>query len=509
MTDENLRLLTPEQITTDLFAILIDRDQRASAVCAETLLTLLANDYKAPANVQQLISPKRQRFAVRSLALGQNFLRQKDTGRAADDEITPQLYGHMLATGQSVRGSANLDLAQKAFEGLLDPTTQRGQRGTWLLFPFHESLLWYDARPNGANGPWGVRKVYMRGSGITLARMLANPADPALTELGSATVKAIREALQAPSPLAEIAERLEGALDDEFHRPPQTENDERDAWSSGAAKKLCDLNAAICRHAEGVMLQGTASGPAKLWQLRTMIGLDLACHALKVAWDTTGTPGRDRYLLLSFGDTPRPVNRVRQRSEDTYQLARIRISEATVRTLARRMQRLAQEGCSDWRSQFEPRSADRLRDVITGLQRLPATAPFEEYVRLARTSAEQATYGRAGEGFRVLLESIGMLAGTGSYRYLTAPPEILSAFVGALSDRMPLSSDEFFSAVFDEWRIVISQETAAATSAADQLDGASLERNGRQAEQLMSEAGLALSLSDRTTIVGERARRDT
>jgi hypothetical protein len=173
------------------------------------------------------------------------------------------------------------------------------------------------------------------------------------------------------------------------------------------------------------------------------------------------------------------------------------------------MQRLAQEGCSDWRAQFEPRSADRLRDVITGLQRLPATAPFEEYVRLARTSAEQATYGRAGEGFRVLLESIGMLAGTGSYRYLTAPPEILSAFVGALSDRMPLSSDEFFSAVFDEWRIVISQETAAATSAADQLDGASLERNGRQAEQLMSEAGLALSLSDRTTIVGERARRDT
>jgi hypothetical protein len=100
-----------------------------------------------------------------------------------------------------------------------------------------------------------------------------------------------------------------------------------------------------------------------------------------------------------------------------------------------------------------------------------------------------------------------MLAGTGSYRYLTAPPDILSAFVGALSADMPMSSDVFFRTVFEEWGIAIAQEAAAATSAADQLDGASLERNGRRAEQLMDEAGLALSLSDRTTIVGERARR--
>lgn len=507
MADENIRRLTPEQVATDLFAILVDRDQRASAVCSETLLTLLANGYETPRD-GELISPKRERFAIRSLALGENFLRQRDTGRAAEDEMTPQLYGEILASGGSVRGSANLGLAQKAFEGLLDPTTQRGQRGTWLLFPFHESLLWYDARPNGHTGPWGVRKVYMRGSGITLARMLADPADPGLAELGSGAVQAIREALQAPSPLAEIADRLEGALDEQFHRPPQTENDEKDAWNDGVSQKLDDLTVATCRHAEGIMRQGTASGPAKLWQLRTMIGLDLACHALRVAWDTTQTPERDRYLLLSFGDAPRPANRVRQRSEGAYQLARIRISEATVRTLARRMQRLAQDGCSDWRSQFEQRSADRLREVVAELRQLPANAPFDEYVRVARSAAEQATYGRAGEGFRVLLESIGMLAGTGSYRYLTATPDILSAFVGSLSARMPMSSDEFFRAVFDEWRIVIAQEAAAGTSVADQLDGASLERNGRRAEQLMSEAGLALSLSDRTTIVGERARRN-
>jgi len=506
MTDKTIRRLTPEHIATDLFSILIDRDQRASAVCAETLLTLLANGYKAPTN-GKLTSPKRQRFAIRSLTLGENFLRQRNTGRAAEDEMTPQLYGEILAAGDSVSGSANLDLAQKAFKGLLDPTTQRGQRGTWLLFPFHESLLWYDARPNGSNGPWGVRKVYMRGSGITLARMLADPADPALAELGHSAVAAMQEALQKPSPLAEIADRLEGALDEQFHIPPQTENDEKEAWRDGDSKKLDDLTAAMCRHSEGVMRQGTASGPAKLWQLRNMIGLDLACHALRVAWDTTEMPERDRYLLLSFGDAPRPDNRVRQRSEDTYQLARIRLSEATVRTLAQRMHQLAKEGCSDWRSQFEQRSADRLQEVISDLRRLPPDAPIDEYMRVARTATEQATYGRAGEGFRVLLESIGMLAGAGSYRYLTATPEILSAFVGALSVQMPMSSDAFFRAVFDEWRIVIAQEAAAHTSLADQLDGASLERNGRRAEQLMSEAGLALSLSDRTTIVGERARR--
>src|SRR5262249_39791227 len=159
--------------------------------------------------------------------------------------------------------------------------------------------------------------------------------------------------------------------------------------------------------------------PAKLWQLRTIIGLDLACHGLRISWGATNTAERDRYLLLSFGDAPRPINRVRQRSEDTYQLARIRISEATIQTLARQMQRMAQEGCRDWQSQFDRRTARRLGDVISELQHLNATASFDEYARLARTAAEQATYGRAGEGFRVLLESIGMLAGTGAYRYLT------------------------------------------------------------------------------------------
>ena len=107
----------------------------------------------------------------------------------------------------------------------------------------------------------------------------------------------------------------------------------------------------------------------------------------------------------------------------------------------------------------------------------------------------------------MLLESVSALVGTGSYRYLTAGPDLLAAFVGALSAQMPMPSRDFFAAVRREWGLVINQESAADTSLATQLDGAGLERNARRAEKLMSDAGLALGLSDRTTMVGERVGR--
>ena len=113
-----------------------------------------------------------------------------------------------------VRSSAHLSLAHQTLQGLVDPDTQRGsQPGAWLLRPFHESLLWYDARKAGTkSSEYTVRKVYMRGSGITLARLLADPADPAAAELGRAAVAAIREALTGDSPLAAISSRLESVL---------------------------------------------------------------------------------------------------------------------------------------------------------------------------------------------------------------------------------------------------------------------------------------------------------
>lgn len=143
------RRLSPGSIAETLFALDPDRDERAPQLCAETLLTLTQNGYRAPAGDTRLQSPKRRRFAVRSLALEENFLGGQDSGRAGDDETTPARYGQLLAAGDQVRGSAHLNLARAALDGLVDPDTQRGQKGAWLLRPFHESLLWYDARkPN-------------------------------------------------------------------------------------------------------------------------------------------------------------------------------------------------------------------------------------------------------------------------------------------------------------------------------------------------------------------------
>lgn len=510
MTEQ--RRLAPGRIAQSLFGIDPDRDERAPQLCAETLLVLSENGYRAPANPKDLRSPKRQRFAVRSLALAENFLGGRDSGRAGDDDMTPQLYGERLAAGLAIRNSANLDLAQAALEGLVDPDTQRGQRGAWLLRPFHESLLWYDARKvNAGRADWSVRKVYMRGSGIIIARLLLDPMDPQAAEQGRRAVAAIQTALTARTPLSLVSNRLESALprNESYTEPPDLEADEYQAWLRGGEEQLQPLATKLCHHAEGIMLQEGASGPARLWQLRTILALDLAVHALRTAWDTTETPGGERYLLLSFGDGPRARDRVRQQSEESFRRARLRLSEATVSALANTMHALAKEGDVDWGGEFEKRSKLGLgqpNSVSQQLGALDAASPYSEFHRLAVMAVESANYGRAEDGFRVLFESVGLLSGT-RYRYLTATPDLLAALVGALSANMPMSSSEFFAAVHREWGLVINQASAAETGLTALLDGSELERNGRRAEQLMSGAGLALGLSDRTTVVGERASR--
>ena len=470
-------------------------------------MTLVNNGYSAPA-ADALVSPKRQLFAVRSLALGSNFLFGKDKGRVGDEDTTPARYGDLLAQGATIRGSAHLKLAQDTLLGLVDPDTQRGQPGAWLLRPFHESLLWYDARKSSPSRPdWSVRKVYMRGSGITLARMLVDPAQEEAREPGRRAVAAIKEALQSPSPLSRISEQLEAALPRQ--QAHGLEVDEKNAWSQARDERLADLELRVCRHADGVMSQGSASGPARLWQLRTALSLALAVHVLRTAWEATNTAEEDRYLVLSFGDDARAQDPVRQRSEESYRRARIRLSEATVITLARRMRELGEEGAVDWDAEFEMRRgavADALQNVCAQLRRMRHPVADEQYRRLARSAVENANYGRSEDGFRVLFESVGLMAGT-RYRYLTATPDLLAALVGALAPRMPMSSREFFAAIRDEWGFVVNQETAAGTSLTGQVDGAALERNARRAERLMADAGLAIGLSDRTTMVGERAAR--
>lgn len=499
----SVRRLTPAAVASRLFAIPPDRDEGASQLCTETLLALAENGY-APPNGDQLRSPKRERFALRSLALGENFLESRSAGRAGGPELTPEAYGALLSRGDEVRNSANLSLAKQALQGLLDPSTQDGQRGTWLLFPFHEALLWYDARRQQRQG-WGVRKVYMRGSGITIARLLLDPPSPAATEQGRAAVSMLERALRQPSPLAAIADHLEGALGEQA--AVDVQDDEREAWEAGGAQRLAPLAERVCRHAEGILAQANASGPARVWQLRTMLALDLALHALGGAWDATGAAQHARHLLLVFGGPPRAENRVRQRSEGSYRTARILIREATIGTLAETMREIEAAGGPEtgWADEFAIRREPtrEIRSVLEGL----AAGGQHDFDALAREAFQGANYDRTGDGFRVLLESVGMLAGTGAYRYLTATPDLLGAMVGALSASMPMPSEQFWAAVFAEWGLAIGPDQVAQTALAGQLDGADLARNARRAEAVLADAGLAIALSDRTTLVGERAVR--
>lgn len=491
-------------IASALFGVAPDRDERASHVCAETLLTLAANGYEAPDSAEDLRSPKWERWAVRSFALSRNFLSERTSGRAAAEDLTPQRYGELLATGQEFLASTNLRLAKWAFEGLVDPSTDSGQPGSWLLFPFHESLLWYDARKQRAR-PWGVRKVYMRGSGITLARLISRPPAQQDRETGKAAVRAIKDALREDSPLARIAEHLEGPLSALYASEARTTtDDEREAWNTGGDQALAELGARLTRHCEGVMNQGSGSGPAKLWQLRAVLGLDFACHAMEASWNRLETEGPERFVALVFGGPPRSENRVRQTSEQSYRQARVAISEATIRTVAMNMRQIASEPSVNWIDEFEPRAVSGLRHVIDSLNTSAGAFDFELW---AREAVEGADYDRTGQGFRVLLESIGMLGGTGRYRYLTASPDLLAAMVGALSAEMPMPSDQFFERAFQEWKMIIGPGQLAKTSLARRVDGADLARNQSRAESAMIEAGLALGLSDRTTMVGERARR--
>ncbi|MDP9388134.1 MAG: hypothetical protein M3Q48_09555 [Actinomycetota bacterium] len=496
------RRLTPVAVAERLFAIPPDRDERASQLCSETLLTLAENGYAAPAGDPR--SPKRQRFAVRSLALSLNFLEDRAAGRAGRSDLTPQAYGALLARGDEVRDSANLRLAKQAMEGLVDPSTQAGQRGTWLLLPFHEALLWYDARRQQGRG-WGVRKVYMRGSGITLARLLLDPPSSSARAAGLVAVSMLRDALRQASPLATVADHLESALDDA--EDPEVQDDEKAAWAAGGAARLAPLAERVCRHAEGIMAQAAASGPARVWQLRTMLALDLALHALGAARDATDVPVRARHLLLVFGGPARAENRVRQRSEGSYRTARILIREATVRALSDAMQEITAGGGPEggWLGEFEVRRQPK--PEISAVVRELSAAGARDFERLAREAFHGANYDRSGDGFRVLLESVGMLTGTGAYRYLTATPDLLGAMTGALSARMPMPSDEFWQAVFDEWGLLVGPDQLASTSLAGQLDGADLARNARRAEAVLADAGMAVALSDRTTLVGERAVR--
>ena len=500
------KVLDPGEIAAKLMLVRPDRDQRASQVCVEFLLTLVANSYTAPSHESELRSPKIRRFALRSLVFRRNFLEGYDE-LIPGTSMSAEEYGRRLASGEEVLGSSHLDRAQVALRGLVDPSTETGaEPGQYLLMPFHESLLWYDARRRVPR-PFTAQKVRMRGTGVTLARALLDPPARAGEETRQLALKAvdgIRGALNLDSSLATIAQGLEDLLPESLHTPVDLEEDEKRSWRLGANPDLVELSERICRHAAGVVDQGGASGPARLWQLRTVLALDLATDMLQRCWSAVDEPPERRHLLLALPGADRPSDRVRLRSERSWNDARSCINWATIRTIESTLRELHDQGRIDWSYALSSRTERLLSPRV--IQQYESG--LRNFRKLAQLTFENATYHRAAtDGFRVLLETIGMSAGGTRYRYMSATPDLLAAWVGALSSDMPMTSDEFFRRVRQEWNIIVSPSAAAGTTLADDLDGDELTLNLRRFERLLIESGLASGLSDRTVLVGERAGR--
>jgi hypothetical protein len=327
--------------------------------------------------------------------------------------------------------------------------------------------------------------------------------DADLKHAAAGAVVGIRDALRAPSPFGDLGERLLAAAPEE-REPGSAEPDEREAWEAADDDRMRPLAERVIRHAIAITSQPQVGSSLKLLQFRNVLALDLAWYALFRSWEATKTPTEKRYLLASYTPEERRANRVRIYSEASYQAARQKLSQAIVATLAGAMGDIADAKPADepWSGFFEPRSD--LGDVADALS---ADTEPEDFMKLAERAFEEASgggYGRPGDAFRVLLESVDLLVGTGQYRYLRVGPELLGSMVGALSDSLPAPAEDFLELVFREWSIVIGEAEAVGTDVGGQVEGGELRRNSRFLEDLLVNAGLALALSDQTFIVGMR-----
>ena len=499
--------LSPNGVATALFGVAPDRDEKSPQLAMETYLTLWANDYARPSDGVPR-TPKRRNTALRSLALGTNFAEGME--EPAPNGQTYASLGDALSRGRDFANSANLALAQQALRALVDPQTEQGSAGASLMLPFHESLLWFDARRSGTKGArWSVRKVNMRGTGITLARMLLDP-PPALGDEVRAdadvAVAAIREALQAGSPFAALAGRLVLAMPEA--EPASPEPAEADAWSAGTRPELAELTRRIVRHARNVASDTDASSSTRLLHLRAILALDVAHHILSRSWEAIAAPTDHRFMLLTYAPEARRENRVRIASEGSFQAGRQSIIQALIATLARRSAEIAGDAQQTFEEQFEPRS--KLDEIAAQMAMTPSAdqATFAALAGRVYEDARGGGYARAVDAFRVLLGSVELVRGTGSYRWLQAGPDLLAAMIAAVG-RTPMEAPQFLERVRDEWDIVIGEAEAVGTALESTLDGGLLNRNARHLERTLVASGLAQSLSDQTCMVGQRMRDAT
>jgi serine/threonine protein kinase len=489
------RRLTPVEVSRSLFGLAPDRDERASQLAMETFLTLWANRYEQPDG--DPASPKRRNAALRSLVLEENFL--EGFGEDSKEGRRAEKACEMLSSGKDFAGSDGLGLARRAVKALIDDRTLQGSSGATLLAPFHESMLWYDARRSGAKRPWSVRKVNMRGTGVTLGAMLL---DGGPSNGGQRpAVDGIRKALQSPSPLEGLASRLHDAVPDALDRF-SLEPDEMTAWNAAGSAVLGSLAERINRHCANITAQEEVSPSVKLLQVRLILALDLAHHTLVRSWEAIDAPPASRFLLLSLSTEERKENEVRIASESAYQNARQQITQAIIGQLASRAREIAEaEEDVDWDFQFEKRA--KLDEIASHFGKASGEAEFRELAGLVFEESRGSGYGRPVDAFRVLLESVGLLHGAGQYRYLRAGPEMLAALIGAVGGT-PMPTGDFLDAIWREWSFVVGDREMTHTFLVDSLDGSVLARNSRILESLLASSGLAVALSDQTCMVGRR-----
>jgi hypothetical protein len=485
--------VAPREVAERLFGFRLDRDTRSPQLAMEAFLTLAANGY-ADKDEASLRTPKLGNLSLRSLAIGANF----HSGRTEATPTGQQLadIGNSLSRRLDFDGFRNLDLAAESLAAVIDrETTRQADKGRWLLYPFHEALLWYDARPQRAAGTWSVRQVVMRGAGITVASMLA---DPSLAQ-SAEVLEGIKQALTAPSRFS----LLRQALPDTEEAPAEAERNEKRDWEAGRGEAVRPISEALVRHCAAICSQQRLSPAARLWQLRAMFALDIALGALRIAWERSETPQAQRYLLLSC--QPRADRRrdfVRQYSEESWNAARRRLAEATVMTLADLF--ASQPADVEWEAAIGIRGeaqSDRMQPVLSILRNAPSG---DDFARAAELAFEAMDYSRAADGVRVLLESLELVAGPPAYRYLRPRPPLLAALVGALWDEMPMPLPDFTRRVQEEWSLLVSEHDASGTDAGEFLEGADLVVNERGLEALLTDAGLALALSDQTCLVGQQ-----
>lgn len=421
---------TANEVARRLFVAAPDRDEHTQQVAMEMLLTISQNQGVDFCN-QTPRTPRRANRLLRSLALGHNFL----AGKTQLDAL-----GERLAAGDDFSGSENLGLVQQSLRALVDADTLRGGAATHLMLPVHDSLLWYDVRSRTSSKadpvtkqrvsrplPYRPQRVVMRGTGITLARLLLHPPDylgPAARDARRAC-DAIAQALSADSPFAKLGTALKDPEDAE--RGIMGE-EERDSWDAGDEPKLKALGERLIRHTVAVMEDDSHPSQVRLLNLRRVLALDLAWHLAQASWTAAGVPEKQKYLLLCHSPKERAVNRVRVLSEESYQLTYQFMTRAVIATIREAMEERSSSGAG-WDDFFLER----------GKKALKAT-PSQRYFEALRTALAadpapdfsvyaQKTFEAPGDGyvrpvgaFRVLLESCGLLLGTGRWRYFRPSP---------------------------------------------------------------------------------------